>query len=50
MAFNAKMNIAISLKASDGDQQKTKKELKMLKDEKNNDYLDKFIIRLLRWT
>ena len=47
MAFNAKMNIAISLKASDGDQQKTKKELlKMLKDEKNNDYLDRIYYTL----
>ena len=47
MAFNAKMNIAISLKASDGDQQKTKKELqKMLNDEKNNDYLDRIYYTL----
>ena len=47
MAFNAKMNIAISLKANDGDQQKTKKELqKMLKDEKNKDYLDRIYYTL----
>ena len=47
MAFNAKMYIAISLKASDGDQQKTKKELlKMLNDDKNNDYLDRIYYTL----
>ena len=47
MAFNAKMNIAISLKANDEDQQKTKKELqKMLKDDKNNDYLDRIYYTL----